>query len=245
MVIDNPFFRIDWTTGNASLDRAVLALAILSALLLCHRMIFRSAYLRRRYSSSPWSKKSKPRTYSTEVELDKSCPLSVEKSMADPLLQLDAIRGVSFETTPLLNRDEARLLPLLERTVREHGDGHRVMAQTSLGELIRPKGDPAATGRLADARASINSKRLDFAIIDRRGHLVMAIEYKGSGHFLKDDAFLRDSVKREAIRKAGAAFLDVPADYSPDHVAAQLRQILVAGRPRAADTTQPKAWQTN
>lgn len=83
-----------------------------------------------------------------------------------------AVGESKFERRPLLNKEEARVLPILERVVREAGQGQRVMAQTSLGEVIRP-----AAGSPDAAYAAINSKRLDFAIVDRRGLIACAVEY--------------------------------------------------------------------
>lgn len=48
---------------------------------------------------------------------------------------------------------------------------------------------------------SINSKRLDFLVIDRIGLPALAVEYQGHGHY-QNGAFMRDAVKREAVRKA-------------------------------------------
>lgn len=61
-------------------------------------------------------------------------------SLRDPAGQMHAISLVEFETRPLLNRSESRLLPALEKATRSHGHGHRLMAQTSMGEILRPRG---------------------------------------------------------------------------------------------------------
>lgn len=53
--------------------------------------------------------------------------------------QLEFISRVEFETVRLLNKDEYPLLLLLEKLLCEAGKGHRVMAQTSMGEILRPK----------------------------------------------------------------------------------------------------------
>jgi hypothetical protein len=103
------------------------------------------------------------------------------------------------------------------------------MAQTSLGELIRPVEKPAPDGIRSAAHASINSKRLDFAVIDRFGYLVVAVEYQGSGHYRKE-SFMRDAVKREAIRKAGVAFMEVPAGFDASEVERQIVGIIAPAR---------------
>jgi hypothetical protein len=146
-------------------------------------------------------------------------------NMADPATQMQAIACVAFETTRLLNREEAPLLPLIERTLRAHGDGHRVMAQTSMGEIIRPCDTSGTRDMRSAAYAAINSKRLDFAIFNRFCHLVAAVEYQGSGHY-HSHSFMRDAVKREAIRKAGVPYIEVPAKYDPDDVTRQIIRVV-------------------
>lgn len=46
----------------------------------------------------------------------------------------------------------------------------------------------------------INSKRLDFLVIDRIGMPAPAAEHQGHGHY-QNRAFMRDAVKREAVRE--------------------------------------------
>ncbi len=145
--------------------------------------------------------------------------------MSDPAAQMEAISRVDFEPVRLLNREEAPLLPLLENCARAIGRGHRVMAQTSLGELIRPSPGSASREQTRRAHASINSKRLDFAIIDRGGRLVCAVEYQGSGHYHRR-SFMRDAVKREALRKAGIALVEIPHGYNRSAVEQQVTRIL-------------------
>lgn len=246
MIIDNPHFDLGWSTGHLGADRALAILALLIAFLVIHRFWFGHNPIRTRPSGRYNSATGKPTVPGpfraarehTPFALDDSKPMpaakSMAESMADPMLQLHSVRASGLETVPLLNRDEARLLPLLEKTVCDHGDGHRVMAQTSLGELIRPTGDPITTGHLSAARASINSKRLDFAIINRRGHLVAAVEYQGTGHHTKDDAFLRDAVKRDALRKAGVPYIEIMPDDTSDMICRRLRDVLVPQRAAAA-----------
>ena len=154
------------------------------------------------------SRRSKARAPTSEWKLERA----VE--------QVRTVEDSGFERKPLLNREEARLLPLLERAARDVGQGHRVMAQTSLGEVIRP------TGRdNYDAFSAINSKRLDFAIFDRWGMIVCALEYQGTGHYQQGAAF-RDTVKREALRKAGVRMLEVYPEFEAETLAREVKALL-------------------
>jgi len=138
--------------------------------------------------------------------------------MADPQNQITAIAKVDFERTRLLNASEYRVLRALEGIVETVGEGHRVMAQTSLGELIKPKDSSGDWKDRKDAYASINSKRLDFAIIDKHGLQVAAVEYQGKGHHQGSSAFMRDAVKREALRRADVPFLEVKPGTTPSEL---------------------------
>ncbi len=153
------------------------------------------------------------------------------RNMRDPKTQLDAISKIDFHRTPLMNRGEYRVFAMLEAFVARERRGHRVMVQVNLGEIIRP--DPAAPDIARDeAFAAINSKRIDMVVINAFGEAVLAVEVQGSGHHLGQTAFMRDAVKREALRRAGVHLLEIrPADDRTE-IEAQLRTHLDA---RAAD----------
>jgi hypothetical protein len=152
-------------------------------------------------------------------------------ALRDPARQMHAISLIEFETQPLLNRSESRLLPALESATRGFGQGHRLMAQTSMGEILRPKSYDDTDAAHRDAYFAINAKRLDFAVFNRFGHLVVAIEYQGHAHY-HATSFMRDAVKREVLRKAGVAFLELPAGIEPAAAAALLtaQLDLISGR---------------
>ena len=125
---------------------------------------------------------------------------------------MEFISRVEFKPRRLLNRPEYRILLILEKVTREMGGGYRVMAQTSLGEIIAPQAASGSEETRDLAFRSINSKRLDFLVIDRTGMPSLAVEYQGHGHY-QNRAFMRDAVKREAVRKAKIRFLEIPAEY--------------------------------
>ena len=138
-----------------------------------------------------------------------------QNSLADPAYQQSIVRQAEFRKRPLLNREEYRVFEAVERACHDLNRGFRVMAQVSLGEVIRAEAKEPTLER--DAHASINSKRLDIAVIDREGYLAAAIEYQGTGHHLQN-AFMRDAVKREALRKAGLNMIEVLPSDDADHI---------------------------
>lgn len=143
--------------------------------------------------------------------------------VADPKKQLGFVSKVVFEARPLLNRSEFQVLLVLEAAAKEAKSGHRVMAQTSYGEFLRLK-----RGERNDdadrAYRSINSKRADFVIVDAAGYPVIVVEYQGSGHY-QGTAELRDAVKREALRSAGVALIEVMPDFKKGQLSADILRI--------------------
>lgn len=139
--------------------------------------------------------------------------------------QLQAVTATGFETVPLLGAAEARFLPLIEAATAEFGPGHRVMAQTSLGELLCPTGGADAEA----AYAAICTKRLDFSIFDPRGMLVAAIDCTAHRPAAKNaypTTTPRDVIKREALRKAGVPVIELPADATEGLIRSRIGEIL-------------------
>ena len=154
-----------------SLDAALWGLVLIIGLLLASRISLRVQSRRRAFRTKHYQGRTlaaptaAPNTAATLSHATLSFPL--KPSLHDPKQQMEAIAPAEFEVTPLRNREEARLLPLLESCAAKLNNGYRVMAQTSLGEIIRPKQAGLSQDQQRAAYASINFKRLDFAIFDR------------------------------------------------------------------------------
>jgi hypothetical protein len=180
------------------------------------------------FDSKP-SRKLPPKIRPNETRFNKTKSSGKSPSnnfgLADPTNQLNAISKVNFEKKRLLNASEYRVFRTLEALLNEIGQGHRLMAQTSLGELIKPSESSGDWKERKDAFASINSKRLDFAIIDKFGILAVAIEYQGSGHY-HHQTFMRDAVKKEALRRANVPFLEVPKGMTPKELKGKVAEII-------------------
>jgi hypothetical protein len=116
--------------------------------------------------------------------------------------QLRIVMGATFTIQPLLNKSEARVLKELERFVEDCNPQWQVMAQVSVGEILRSKD--------AAAFACINSKRVDLLLVDGECLPRHAIEYQGTGHH-QGTAAARDAVKKEALRRAGVGYHEVIA----------------------------------
>ena len=109
--------------------------------------------------------------------------------------QLKLVSKASFTSRSLLNRSEAKVFEALDKAVIARNPGWQVMAQVSLGEFL------ASPDK--DAYFAVNSKRVDFALMDENCRVVHALEYQGTGHHTGPCAAARDAVKKEALRKGG------------------------------------------
>jgi len=129
--------------------------------------------------------------------------------------QLRIVMKADFKAQPLLNKSEARLFRTVDKQVLDARPGWQVMAQVSLGEILRCE-DKAAY-------ACINSKRVDLLIVDEECRPLHAIEYQGGAHFKGAHATAaRDAVKKEALRRAGIGYVEVVAGDTP----AELRRVV-------------------
>ena len=131
--------------------------------------------------------------------------------------QLRTVMRAKFKPQPLLNKSEARLFRAMDKLVIELAPaGWQVMAQVSLGEILRCE-DKAAY-------SCINSKRVDLLVVDEECRPVGAVEYQGDGHYLGAHATAaRDAVKKEALRRAGIGYEEILAGH---HTPAELRRVV-------------------
>ncbi|GAA4717187.1 hypothetical protein GCM10023325_12290 [Sphingomonas lutea] len=140
---------------------------------------------------------------------------TLPKKIPDAADQLRTVMKAEFKPQPLLNKSEARLFKAIDKWVIDLRPGWQVMAQVSLGEIL--KCDDKA------AYACINSKRVDLLIVDDECRPLHAIEYQGGAHFKGAHATAaRDAVKKEALRRAGIGYVEVVAGDTP----AELRRVV-------------------
>ncbi|OOF79224.1 hypothetical protein BKG96_02660 [Rodentibacter caecimuris] len=136
----------------------------------------------------------KPRRYKRKNRQQIALSLNEKNHLA-------LISEAIFTKKPLMNKSEYQLfLKITQRLSSiENRQYFRLFSQVSMGEILATK----------DNRhfALINSKRIDFLIIDRKGYPVIAIEYQGKGHY-QQNAIERDAIKREACRKANIKYLE-------------------------------------
>lgn len=116
--------------------------------------------------------------------------------------QLRIVMAATFSAQPLLSKSEARVFQELDAFVTACNPRWLVMAQVSLGEILK--------SRDAQAYSCINSKRVDLLLVDENCHPRHVVEYQGSGHH-QGTAAARGAVKKEALRRAGIGYHEVVA----------------------------------
>ena len=165
---------------------------------------------RGRWRSSRWDKSGWGNVHRFQPKHDQ-----LPNRVPDAADQLRTVMRADFKAQPLLNRSEARLFKAIDKMVLEARSDWQVMAQVSLGEILRCE-DKAAY-------ACINSKRVDLLIVDEHCRPLHAIEYQGGGHYKGAHATAaRDAVKKEALRRAGIGYVEVVAGDTP----AELRRVV-------------------
>jgi hypothetical protein len=169
-----------------------------------------------------WEKRRSEDTLSGGPRLVKPDPVAPRQP--DAADQLRIVMGASFTIQPLLNKSEARVFKELDRMVIACNPGWQVMAQVSLGEILRCKD--------SDAYRCINSKRVDLLLVDEHCQPRHAIEYQGGAHH-RGTAAARDAVKKEALRRAGIGYHEVIAGHTTP---SELRRVVerLVERPVAA-----------
>lgn len=146
-----------------------------------------------------------------------------QRDMPDAAEQLRRVMTADFKARPLLNKGEAAVFKALDAAVVARNSGWQVMAQVNLGEFL--------SSQDKSAFFSINSKRVDFALMDENCCIRHALEYQGSGHHVAGNtAAARDAVKKEALRKAGIGYHEVVAGHTtPSELRALVEKLVPGG----------------
>jgi hypothetical protein len=208
--MENPYLTMLWSALTGAFPYLVFLAVFVIALKWLEASFMPTKGRWRR--SSRWYKSRGGKNYPVQPNYE-----ALPSKIPDAADQLRTVMKADFKPQALLNKSEARLFKVLDKMVIEMAPpGWQVMAQVSLGEILRCE-DKAAFG-------CINSKRVDLLIVDADCNPLHAIEYQGGGHFKGAHATAaRDAVKKEALRRAGIGYVEVVAG---DHTPAALRRVV-------------------
>jgi hypothetical protein len=194
---------------NALIDKPVLLIAILFVGAVIGIYIEKFARWQNRQK---WQRRKARRG---EIVPFQSKSDRARERIPDAADQLRTVMKADFKPQPLLNKSEARLFKAMDKMVLEFRPDWQVMAQVSLGEILKCED--------YKAYSCINSKRVDLLIVDADCKPVHAIEYQGGAHFKGTHATAaRDAVKKEALRRAGIGYSEVVPGDTP----AELRRLI-------------------
>ena len=177
------------------------------------------------FLATQWNKAGKKQSYRERRGGYRPNLKVVPKAGEDPALasaaeQLRTVMGADFKSRSLLNRPEAVVFKALDEAVIARNSSWQVMAQVSLGEFLSSP-DRKAYG-------CVNSKRVDFALMDEKCCVRHALEYQGDGHH-QGNAAARDAVKKEALRKAGIGYHEIVAGHTtPSELRALVEKLVPA-----------------
>lgn len=136
--------------------------------------------------------------------------------------QLGALADTTFRTAPVLDPSSASVLALIESVVAEKENGCRVLVHTSLESMVDLAGAGAGSAATRLTMAGIDLK---FAVMDRFGRLVLAVDHLNGAERGRQD-YINRSVVIEVLRKAGVWYLEIPQYYSQEDARAQINAVL-------------------
>lgn len=129
---------------------------------------------------------------------------------------IDIAHNSDFYRVNLLNHSEIRVFNELQKDLKSD---FFIYPQVSLGEIIKAKNKNISAFNI------INSKRVDFLIVNQRFNPIIAIEYHGQGHY-RGNYKVRDEVKRITLEKAGIIYLAIRYDDDLQTVKYKIARLL-------------------
>ncbi len=136
--------------------------------------------------------------------------------------ELGAIANTGFRTAPVLDSSGVGILTLIEQVAAEVDRGFRVLMHTNLDSMVDLDG---AGANSLSTKVSMTGVKLKFAVVDRFGKLVVAIDHQTKEKRGRQD-FINRSIIIEVLRKAGVWYLEIPRNYSGADARAQLLAVL-------------------
>lgn len=130
---------------------------------------------------------------------------------------------LAYHSRPLLNHSEIKVWRHLDQWRSQKAPALQISTQVAYGEFLGTTRD--------DHYRAINTKRADFTLWDKDGHVRAVIEFDGKGHWGDTDddaqrASHADQIKNRALSSAGIPLLRVAAGYSVSELHSSLDQLL-------------------
>jgi len=114
---------------------------------------------------------------------------------------ISALEG-GFGRQALLNNKEQQVFYIANNVIKSNALDFYCFPQVSCGEIFTHENKPVF-------KKTVNSKRVDFCITDKKFNPLAVIEYQGTGHKISGDSGFRDAVKSQACSDAGIKFIQL------------------------------------
>lgn len=135
----------------------------------------------------------------------------------DAVEKLRNVSDARFLTKKLLSDNEAIVLGEIEAIITEFGQPWRVLAQISLSQILASAD--------AEAVSAIDGQKAALLIVNADRSPLAVVEYQPLGQVRSEDA-VHDAIKREALRRAGVAYIEVRSGDMPGDLRADMRALL-------------------
>lgn len=152
----------------------------------------------------------------------RSPPLSPSPVGQVPVYAMNP-QELAYHSRPLLNHSEIKVWRHLDQWRSQKAPALQISTQVAYGEFLGTTRD--------DHYRAINTKRADFTLWDKDGHVRAVIEFDGKGHWGDTDddaqrASHADQIKNRALSSAAIPLLRVAAGYSVSELHSSLDQLL-------------------
>lgn len=176
-----------------------------------------TVFVAKEYIRSNSKKYSKKETWKPPIKQQTKNDFQPDLRDTGQQLKIVSAQNVEFFSKKLMGYGEYHVFKIIEKEIVNDFKYFRLFAQVSLGEILSSKNELA--------HKCINSKRVDFLIIDGGGKPLIVIEYQGKGHH-NNNAPARDAVKKEAVRKADIGYIEITPEHSDDDIKYIIRRAL-------------------
>ena len=153
------------------------------------------------------------------VETEEACEMA---KLMPQARELGAIRDSTFHTAPMLEGEDLGILAMIEEVAHGLDGGFRVLVNASLETMIDVEN---LRTRASATRLSMAGVVLKFAVVDRFGRLIVAVEHMSETPLDRKENISR-TVVIEVLRKAGVWYLEIPFHYSGANARAQILAVL-------------------
>ncbi len=177
------------------------------------------------------SKESKKTSKATDSKSDYEQYVSTPAHTSHEM-QLAAIQNDPwYKRKRVLNNTEFVAYHAIKKTIKDShiNNSAYLFPQISLGEVLGHHDN--------ECRSAINSKRVDFLLVNKGFWPFAAIEIHGTGHYSGSSSHLRDEIKQTALEAAGIRYIPIVLNStSRTHIEDTVKEVMENELPNLSPT---------